>query len=163
MSVHRERLEMHTMSAASEIAPNVFLGPTPDLANFPPENEEDADYDVFIEASDLAQIPDSRALKAMRSVIDQGDHPSISLEFPSSGSIMPPTWSQAEVDGLIEMCRWIHDIAAGAEDTEEHDLGSSLSCVLPLRLRNHFHLHPQSAHQSVSSSTAQMATRSQPC
>lgn len=124
--VHRERLEMHTMSAASEIATNVFLGPTPDPTNFPPEPEDQVDFDVFIEASDLAQIPDTRTLQAMRSLVDQPEHSPLQLEFPSSGSIMPPTWSQAEADGLMEMCHWIHDLATGANDADDHDLGSSL-------------------------------------
>ncbi|KAF2103309.1 dual specificity protein phosphatase-like protein PPS1 [Rhizodiscina lignyota] len=126
---HRERLEMHTMSSASEIAPNVFLGPTPDLANFPPASPDQAEYDVYIEASDLAQIPDTRTLQAMKSLLDQPDHTPLQLEFPSSGSIMPPTWSQAEADGLMEMCHWIHDIATAAPDITDHDLGSSVdSC-----------------------------------
>ncbi|KAK3115582.1 tyrosine/serine/threonine protein phosphatase pps1 [Teratosphaeriaceae sp. CCFEE 6253] len=30
------------------------------------------------------------------------------LEFPGSGAIMPPTWSQAEVDGLLATCEWMY-------------------------------------------------------
>jgi dual specificity MAP kinase phosphatase len=33
------------------------------------------------------------------------------MEFPSSGSIMPPTWAHGEVDGLMDMCKWMYELA----------------------------------------------------
>lgn len=124
---HRERLEMCDMSAPSEIAPNVFLGPTPDWLANPPSSlpPEKPDFDVYIETSDLAQLPDSRSLHAMRDLLYDGDHEGpMQMEFPSSGSIMPPTWSHAEVDGLMDMCSWIHSVAT--PDPSEGDLSSSI-------------------------------------
>lgn len=102
---------MCEMSKASEISANVFLGPTPD-----PELKcgslSEHEFDVLIEGSDLAHVPDSRSLKNYRNTLDKSNrqHP-LHIEFPSSGSIMPPTWSHAEVDGLMETCKWIYELA----------------------------------------------------
>lgn len=115
-SVYQERLEMCTMSEPSEIAPNVFLGPTPDslplnVSAWPSPTKPQ--FDVYIETSDLAQIPDSRSLQAMEALLASADHSGpLHVEFPSSGNILPPTWSHAEVDGLMEMCSWIHSISS---------------------------------------------------
>lgn len=114
---------MQTMSAASEIAPNVFLGPTPDI--FPLDPSSPTAFDIYVEASDLAQIPDSRTLQATKAMLETNDHAPLQLEFPSSGSIMPPTWSQAEVDGLMEMCHWIHAVSTGSSTYVDSDSSSS--------------------------------------
>lgn len=125
---------MCEMSAPSEIAPNVFLGPTPDFISnsSPMPMPEKCDFDVYIETSDLAQTPDSRSLHAVRDMLREGaQNCPMQLEFPSSGSIMPPTWSHAEVDGLMEMCDWIHSIVSPSEheyDTLETDNASSVDC-----------------------------------
>jgi dual specificity MAP kinase phosphatase len=108
--VQLERQEMRTMSKASEICPNVWLGPTPDSSVIP-QVESEADvpaFDVLIEASDLARSPDTKTLNTVIQKLSNGPQ---SIEFPSSGSIMPPTWSHAEVDSLLEMCHWIHRLA----------------------------------------------------
>ncbi|KAF2753845.1 dual specificity protein phosphatase-like protein PPS1 [Pseudovirgaria hyperparasitica] len=104
---HRERFEMCVMSKASEISKGVYLGPTPDqmLECSPGES----DYDVLIEASDLAHVSETSTLNAaLKSSQDQGQWP-LHLDFLSSGSILPPTWSHMEVDGLMEMCKWIYE------------------------------------------------------
>ncbi|KAF2396661.1 dual specificity protein phosphatase PPS1 [Trichodelitschia bisporula] len=104
---HQERKEMHAMSRASEIAHNVYLGPTPDPTLAPPDSDGPA-FDVFIEATDLAHVPDAATLKmATRRLNEKSPVSPLQIEFPSSGSILPPTWSHAEVDGLIAMCQWI--------------------------------------------------------
>lgn len=106
-----ERYEMCDMSKASEISSNVFLGPTPDSTLHPDCLGEDA-YDVLIDATDLAHVPESRSLRALRMSMDKVNRKSpIHMEFPSSGSIMPPTWSHTEVDGLMETCRWMYELA----------------------------------------------------
>jgi dual specificity MAP kinase phosphatase len=104
-----ERYEMCAMSQASEISSNVFLGPTPDptLAS----SSTDHEFDVLIEASDLAHIPDSKALDRFRTALQTSLPQPLHIEFPSSGSIMPPTWSHAEVDGLMATCQWIYELA----------------------------------------------------
>ena len=116
---HHERIEMCTMSSPSKISRNVWLGPTPDpsLASecervFGHNNP--ADFDLMIEASDLAQIPDGKAFEVLEELVERKQNGNFcengvpQLEFPGSGAIMPPTWSQAEVDGLLATCEWIH-------------------------------------------------------
>ncbi|KAK4963072.1 tyrosine/serine/threonine protein phosphatase pps1 [Elasticomyces elasticus] len=120
---HHERLEMMSMSAPSEISRNVWLGPTPD-PTLVAEHElclqkDPADFDLMIEANDLAQIPDMRAFHILDGLLRQkattglAENAIPQLEFPGSGAIMPPTWSQAEVDGLLATCEWMHQQAHG--------------------------------------------------
>ncbi|KAL7923363.1 hypothetical protein ACQKWADRAFT_46085 [Trichoderma austrokoningii] len=103
--IQQERQEMRNMTEASEIGHNVFLGPSPE-----PGGIEEKYFDVLIECSDTGRL-DPSALQ----FIAEHPHSSLSLpssvSFPSSGSIMPPTWSQREADGIIESCKWIYHIA----------------------------------------------------
>lgn len=102
---------MCAMSKASEISNNVFLGPTPD-PNLHPECLGEDQFDMLIEATDLAHVPESRSLRALRMGLDKVQRKApMHMEFPSSGSIMPPTWSHSEVDGLMDMCKWIYELA----------------------------------------------------
>ncbi|KAF1846642.1 dual specificity protein phosphatase PPS1 [Cucurbitaria berberidis CBS 394.84] len=106
-----ERYEMCTMSKTSEISNNVFLGPTPD-PSFPSECLGEESYDMLIEATDLAHVPESRSLRALRMGLEKIQRKTaLHMEFPSSGSIMPPNWSHGEVDGLMDTCKWIFELA----------------------------------------------------
>ena len=104
--VHQERREMWEMSVASEISHNVFLGPTPELGS--PEEQQ---FDLLVECSDAGRL-NPAALKVVAEtfgdIIQQPFH-----DFPSSGSILPPTWSHEEADGIIDTCKWIYHIAHG--------------------------------------------------
>jgi dual specificity MAP kinase phosphatase len=102
-----ERYEMSEMSKASEFTQGVFQGPTPDW-NSVVEHESEIDFDVLIETTDQAQVPDDDYLASRIDRLDSSE--AIYLEFPSSGSIHPPSWSAAEVDGLLCMCRWIYNL-----------------------------------------------------
>ncbi|KAI1343807.1 hypothetical protein F5Y15DRAFT_411666 [Xylariaceae sp. FL0016] len=103
---HQERTEMYAMTKASEISQNVWLGPTPE-----PAGEEEQQYDVLIECSDMGRL-NPAALQAIAEGLNDDDkHPY--LDFPSSGSILPPTWSHAEADGILETCKWIWHLAHG--------------------------------------------------
>jgi dual specificity MAP kinase phosphatase len=135
---HWERLEMCAMSAPTEICPNVWLGPSPDPSiTFGPDGEclfKDIHFDVQIEASDLAQIPDNKTFRALEDFLDRRDRGEIAdcelpiLEFPGSGAILPPTWSQGEVDGLLATCEWIYRQAnALPEPKKRRDSKLSLS------------------------------------
>lgn len=99
------------MSKASEICRNVFLGPSPDPA-MPPA---DVSFDIFIECSDAAHLPDLRYLSNLQCLLEDPKHRPLSIEFASSGSILPPTWSQVEVDSLMDTCRWIYEAANAGE------------------------------------------------
>jgi dual specificity MAP kinase phosphatase len=127
--VFSERYEMHTMSSATEIANNVWLGPTPDASLTVPSDPDAAlpsaaqAYDLFVEATDPAQLPDRKAFHLMETLLD---NPNVSnnaipqLEFPGSGSIMPPTWSQAEVDALMETVAWLYKQANPEHEEPMH-------------------------------------------
>ena len=99
------------MSQASEIAENVWLGPTPDSSLCPASTGQSKEptFDILIETSDLAQAPESCVLSRIGEL---SLHAPQHLEFPSSGSIMPfkaiPTDT---LDPVTDMCRWIHRLA----------------------------------------------------
>ena len=126
---HWERLEMCSMSAPTEICKNVWLGPTPDPSlTFGTDGEclfKDHNFDIQIEASDLAQIPDATTFGALEGFLERKDNGELSeselpmLEFPGSGAILPPTWSQAEADGLMAACEWIHKHANTRPETRK--------------------------------------------
>lgn len=110
---HQERREMYEMSLASEVAENVWLGPTPDQGG-----EEEAGFDVLIECSDFGRLN----VEALRGVLESEEHgeqggerrkQQVFLDFPASGSILAPTWSHAEADGILETCKWVWHIAHG--------------------------------------------------
>jgi dual specificity MAP kinase phosphatase len=107
---YQERLEMCTMTKASEIDHNVWLGPTPDPTIDPALLGSDEQFDILIECSDLGRL-NPAALQAIAES-RHDEHP-IYLEFPSSGSIMPPTWSQTEADGILETCKWLYNLSHG--------------------------------------------------
>ncbi|KAK4453731.1 hypothetical protein QBC34DRAFT_192276 [Podospora aff. communis PSN243] len=102
----QERAEMYAMTEASEIAHNVWLGPTPDQAT-----EEAQGYDILIECSDLGRLDHGPLL-----AIAEGGAEALGrhyIDFPSSGSILAPTWSHTEADIILETCKWIHHLAHG--------------------------------------------------
>lgn len=103
---YQERTEMYAMAKASEIAENVWLGPTPDAGS-----EEESQYDVRIECGDLGQL-NPTALQAIAEM-PYDETKKYDLNFPSSGSIPAPTWSHADADGILETCQWIWHLAHG--------------------------------------------------
>lgn len=128
-----ERQEMCKMSQASEIAKNVWLGPTPDSAfcSLPESTENELKYDIFIEASDLAQAPEPRTLDCVDELsLDEPQR----LEFPSSGSIMPQKWPKAgPLDPVTQMCQWIHSIADPAPTSDIEDDEPDQDGDIPMR------------------------------
>ncbi len=120
---HQERVEMSTMTRASEIARNVWLGPTPDY-NIDPTllEKDDAFFDILIECSDSGRLNPH----ALQAIVEGSDEEANSLqpaylEFPSSGSIMPPSWSMTEVDGILETCKYIYYLANGTPEPWESE------------------------------------------
>lgn len=139
---HWERLEMCSMSAPSEIAPNVWLGPTPDPSlhlgpNGLCTSPDQPEFDLLIECSDIAQMPDDKAFQFLEDRLDQQDEALLEdnvihqLEFPGSGAIMPPTWSHSEVDSLVATCQWIHKQANARGPAMQKRRDSKLSLTPP--------------------------------
>ncbi|KAJ2901264.1 hypothetical protein MKZ38_002014 [Zalerion maritima] len=108
----QERAEMYSMTSASEISAGVWMGPTPDQGS-----EDERRFDVLIECSDLGRL-NPGVLQAI-SHSRHGPSAPIHLEFPSSGSILPPTWSQSEADGILETCKWIYRLSHGTRPQDE--------------------------------------------
>ena len=101
---------MAELTKASEISPHVYLGPTPDPA-LPSACLNNMQFDVMIEASELAHLPSTKVLKTHLTTLAESKKRPLQMEFPSSGSIMPPTWwLQTEADHLLETCRWIYGL-----------------------------------------------------
>ncbi|KEY64423.1 hypothetical protein S7711_05242 [Stachybotrys chartarum IBT 7711] len=111
--VLQERKEMWDMTKSSEIHHNVFMGPTPE-----PGSLEEKRYDVLIECSDFGRL-NAASLEKVAKSGSEADRQSFH-DFPSSGSILPPTWSHTEADGVLDTCRWIYHLAHGTypEDTD---------------------------------------------
>ncbi|KAF7560703.1 hypothetical protein G7046_g3432 [Stylonectria norvegica] len=103
---HQERREMWTMTEASEISTNVFMGPTPE-----PGSVEEQQFDILIECSDLGRLNPLALQVIAESPKDSSKQHFI--DFPSSGSILPPTWSQTEADGILDTCKWIYNLSHG--------------------------------------------------
>ena len=105
---------MADMSRASEICRNVWLGPTPAYNASASGNEMPFEggprYDLLVEATDMAQMFDPPPLEATLGVFGATDEPQV-VEFPSSGSVMPSDWTDADTDKLVGTCRWIHQLA----------------------------------------------------
>lgn len=104
--VHQERREMFAMTRPSEISHNVWMGPTLDRGS-----EEEAVFDLLIECSDLGRLNPAAFQDIARDTT--GVEMPACLDFPSSGSILPSSWSHAEADGIVETCKWIYHLAYG--------------------------------------------------
>lgn len=105
--IHQERREMFTMTKPSEIAHNVWMGPTLDRGS-----EDESFFDLLIECSDLGRL-NPRALQEIAEGA-ASEESTCCLDFPSSGSILPSSWSHAETDGIVETCKWIFHLAHGS-------------------------------------------------
>ena len=125
---------MCIMSKASEIAHNVWLGPTPDSTLCRPHEDDDSPtFDVLIEASDVATPLDTQTL---RQIGEDSQSSPQALEFPSSGSILPQPYSRSGTDPLTKMCKWIHTLAnrTGTRDGNESEISVDSEGDIPMRL-----------------------------
>ncbi|KAJ6043653.1 hypothetical protein N7499_006075 [Penicillium canescens] len=122
---HWERREMCNMSRASEISANVWLGSTPEfipMSGAPLLKEET--YDLFIEATDLANIPGPRYLAKLDRQLETGPQ---RMEFPSSGSLVLPSGNTREVEDIVNTIRWIYYLAHPETPAGEHDTDSDVA------------------------------------
>ena len=106
---------MCNMSKASEIAHNVWLGPTPDTAICRSDTKDVVAFEVLIEANDLATLPDAQTLKQVGE--DCYSAPQ-KIVFPSSGCMLLDCYPKSSVNPLTRMCQWMHRLASGDSDPE---------------------------------------------
>ena len=106
---------MSNMSKTSEIARNVWVGPTVDLAAECTASwaKQQATYDIYIETNDYAQMPSARTLSLIRS--SRSSTPQ-HLDFPASGSVVL-TKGIDFGKHFVEICQWIHQLADPAKET----------------------------------------------
>ena len=117
----QERIEMNALSTASPIADNVYLGasPEPELcaSNTPNQEvlpDEEPEYNILVEASDLASMPDQESLDDVTNFLNEkrrrGERAIAHLEVPSSGSFLVGERGDVcarTLDRLIALCKWI--------------------------------------------------------
>lgn len=123
--VHQERREMFAMTKPSEISHNVWLGPTLDRGS-----EDESIFDLLIECSDLGRLHPH----ALREIAHgaASEETICCLDFPSSGSILPSSWSHAETDGIVETCKWIYHLAHGSHPSvQDEDDGNLVVTEAP--------------------------------
>ncbi|KAG8527523.1 uncharacterized protein KY384_007675 [Bacidia gigantensis] len=128
-----ERQEMCTMSKATEISHNVWLGPTPDTTVCQLNGDESSAFDILIEASDLASPHDAQNLRRIgeESYLTQQN-----IDFPSSGSIIPQTCPKTGLDPLTRMCQWIHKLANRTEYAQDSEDALAADSNGDIQMRN---------------------------
>ncbi|KAG5949772.1 hypothetical protein E4U53_005777 [Claviceps sorghi] len=114
--VQEERSEMWDMTRTSEISHNVYMGPTPERSSLAEEA-----FDILIECSDVGQLRPSALRKLVETGTGSETEARLHFDFPSSGSILPPTWSQSEADGIVETCKWIYHLSHGTRPVHNQD------------------------------------------
>jgi dual specificity MAP kinase phosphatase len=105
---------MCSMSKASEISNNVWLGPSPDVILHPSDCAADASgkqFDLLIETSDAAAVPGPRLLDKVQQRLASKPARRLVFSFPSSGSILPTNDCNKEVDDFITTVRWLYHLA----------------------------------------------------
>ncbi|KAI9662703.1 MAG: tyrosine/serine/threonine protein phosphatase pps1 [Alyxoria varia] len=114
----QERAEMCSLSKASEISRNVWLGPTPDPALYAGQavTSDDVEFDVLVEAGDFAMMPASNTLSELETCIlnDERGTTCVQMEFPSSGSFAVSeevAQNEDDISGLIQFCQWVYRLA----------------------------------------------------
>jgi dual specificity MAP kinase phosphatase len=131
------------MTEASEISTNVWQGPTPEylLKLKARETACDERFDLLIEANDLASIPPPHVLDHLERKLKNGPQ---RLEFPSSGSLMPPSsgpGEQRELDNFVNTIRWMHYLAnsdgSAGESDSEGDIPMVTSSRKPYKILIH--------------------------
>lgn len=126
---------MYSMTEASEISTNVWQGPTPEYLLKPKawESTRDERFDLLIEANDLASIPTPHVLDHLERKLKNGPQ---RLEFPSSGSLMPPSsgpGEQRELENFVNTIRWMHYLANSNGSADESDSEGDIPMVTSSR------------------------------
>lgn len=133
-----ERAEMNRMSAASEIAPNIYLGNAHDAQLECDDDLDDDDdggdedegmsdsvppgrWDIYIECVAAALLPSEKQLRAIDkehldfapSSLSSSSSSSSSaavahVEFPASGSLALGNLTDRDIEAIVDFCEWLH-------------------------------------------------------
>lgn len=87
---------------------------------------KDEEFDLLIEASDVASVPGPRLLEKLDKQLEDGPQ---RMEFPSSGSIIPPTGENRDVDDLVNTVRWMYYLANPEEPEQKEDADGDIPMV----------------------------------
>ncbi|PHH55568.1 Dual specificity protein phosphatase PPS1 [Ceratocystis fimbriata CBS 114723] len=131
LDFHRqESIEMHEMTRPTEISHNVWMGCTPNLL---PTDQNDTEFNVFVECTDAATLqPDLFRNLCIKPRLENDYMPSRStIEFPSSGSLSLSSHNQPELRDVVEICKWIYNMAHGIQETEREAIDPELKSPLP--------------------------------
>ncbi|KAI7976558.1 hypothetical protein EIK77_009789 [Talaromyces pinophilus] len=115
------------MSKTSEISKNVWLGPSPDILMSSDDQDvmDTTQFDLTIEAIDLAPIPGPRHLDGVSKSLANGEWgEGVPMQFPSSGSIVPQLEANRDVEDFVNTVRWLYYLANpedNGSDIEELD------------------------------------------
>ena len=134
---------MAQMSKTSEIAKNVWVGPTMDLSLCPSlslgSSATPEGFDVYIETSDTAQIPSARTLSLINSpTASRPQH----LDFPASGTMIMTKGADFSKP-FIQICQWIDQLANPKEsssskvDAGNKTLKMATTCQRPRKVFIH--------------------------
>jgi dual specificity MAP kinase phosphatase len=122
---------MCNMSKASEISRGVWLGPSPDILLTAGDDEraDTENFDILIEASDLASIPGPRLLDRINKQVETDTSEPLLMQFPSSGSILPQSEQNRDVDDFVNTIRWIYYLANPEVEELETDADGDIAMV----------------------------------
>lgn len=118
---------MCSMSKTSQISKNVWLGPSPDILMSSDDQDvmDTTQFDLTIEAIDLAPIPGPRYLDGVSKSLANGEWgEGVPMQFPSSGSIVPQLEANRDVEDFVNTVRWLYYLANPEDngwDIEELD------------------------------------------
>lgn len=120
----QERNEMSALTKASEIAPNVWLGQTPDSTLT--SSQDDSHFDILIEANDDATIPLPNNLDEIEAFLNDNDaeRAVAHLEFPASGSFAATEngiQSHVDVSRILRFFHWLNRITHGTSAKCDED------------------------------------------
>jgi len=79
-------------------------------------------FDVLIEANDLASLPGPRYLERVHKDLISNPVKTQLIQFPSSGSILPQPDTSTDVEDFISTIRWMYHLTHPESDGSEADV-----------------------------------------
>jgi len=124
-----ERLEMYQMSTATQIGPNVWVGPTPDavcehmISGIDIQGSK-LPYDLLVECNEQAQLPQSNEFTQIDEILKRNNETVTTtpqLGFPASGSLLVSKFTSTMIERFVEVLRRVHAYSNSAPPTITKD------------------------------------------